>query len=80
MSWHGADDPIPGDAFSCDAIQTLIVPRSRDLGSFAVRRALPSTQCRMVGPFVFFDRWGRPSSCSDRAWTCVRTRISASRR
>ncbi len=58
MSWHGADDPIPGDAFSCDAIQTLIVPRSRDLGSFAVRRALPSTQCRMVGPFVFFDQMG----------------------
>ena len=25
MSWHGADDPIPGDHFSCDAIKTLIV-------------------------------------------------------
>jgi len=58
MSWHGADDPIPGDHFSCDAIRTLIVPRSRDLGSFAVRRALPSTECRMVGPFIFFDQMG----------------------
>ncbi len=58
MSWHSAEDPIPGDHFSCDAIQTLIVPRSRDLGSFAVRRALPSTQCRMVGPFIFFDQMG----------------------
>ncbi|MHB2211544.1 pirin family protein [Methylobacterium sp. CM6257] len=58
MSWHSADDPIPGDHFSCDAIQTLIVPRSRDLGSFAVRRALPSTECRMVGPFIFFDQMG----------------------
>jgi len=44
VSWHSADDPIPGDHFSCDAIRTLIVPRSRDLGSFAVRRALPSTE------------------------------------
>ena len=58
MSWHSADDPIPGDHFSCDAIQTLIVPRSRDLGSFAVRRALPSAECRMVGPFIFFDQMG----------------------
>ncbi|MEA1834732.1 pirin family protein [Methylobacterium durans] len=58
MSWHSADDPVPGDRFSCDAIRTLIVPRSRDLGSFAVRRALPSTACRMVGPFVFFDQMG----------------------
>ena len=58
MSWHGADDPIPGDRATCDAVATLIVPRSRDLGSFAVRRALPSTECRMVGPFVFFDQMG----------------------
>ena len=58
MSWHGADDPIAGDTFSCDAIKTLIVPRSRDLGSFAVRRALPSAECRMVGPFIFFDQMG----------------------
>nr|USU33587.1 pirin family protein [Methylobacterium sp. OTU13CASTA1] len=58
MSWHGADDPIPGDHFTCDAIKTLIVPRSRDLGSFVVRRALPSTECRMVGPFIFFDQMG----------------------
>ena len=58
MSWHGAEDPIPGDRFTCDAIQTLIIPRSRDLGSFAVRRALPSTECRMVGPFIFFDQMG----------------------
>ncbi|KQP30572.1 pirin [Methylobacterium sp. Leaf104] len=58
MSWHGADEPIPGDHFTCDAIKTLVVPRSRDLGSFAVRRALPSTECRMVGPFIFFDQMG----------------------
>jgi len=34
------------------------VPRARDLGSFAVRRALPSAQRQMVGPFIFFDQMG----------------------
>jgi hypothetical protein len=58
MSYHSADDPIPGDRFTCDAIETLIVPRARDLGSFEVRRALPSAQRQMVGPFIFFDQMG----------------------
>jgi hypothetical protein len=48
MSWQPADDPKPGDRFSCDAIETMIVPRSRDLGSFEVRRALPSSQRQRV--------------------------------
>src|ERR1044072_7443846 len=58
MSWQPATDPEPGDRFSCDAIQTVIVPRSRDLGSFEVRRALPSPQSQMVGPFIFFHHMG----------------------
>src|SRR3954447_11721952 len=34
-------------------------PRVRDLGDgFQVRRALPSAECRAVGPFVFFDQMG----------------------
>lgn len=41
------------------ALETVIVPRTRDLGDkFEVRRALPSKQRRMVGPFVFFDHMG----------------------
>jgi redox-sensitive bicupin YhaK (pirin superfamily) len=40
------------------APETVIVPRSRDIGGFEVRRALPSAQRRMVGPFVFFDHMG----------------------
>jgi redox-sensitive bicupin YhaK (pirin superfamily) len=39
-------------------IETVIVPRARDLGSFDVRRALPSTERQMVGPFIFFDQAG----------------------
>jgi redox-sensitive bicupin YhaK (pirin superfamily) len=58
MSWQPANDPKPGDRLSCDAIETVIVPRSRDLGSFEVRRALPSAQRQMVGPFIFFDQMG----------------------
>ncbi|MGA7263556.1 MAG: pirin family protein, partial [Stellaceae bacterium] len=39
--------------------ETVIVPRTRDLGDgFEVRRVLPSPQCRTVGPFVFFDQMG----------------------
>ncbi len=58
MSWQPTDDPEPGDALSCDAIETVIVPRARDLGGFEVRRALPSAKRQMVGPFIFFDQMG----------------------
>jgi redox-sensitive bicupin YhaK (pirin superfamily) len=41
------------------ALETVVVPRTRDLGDgFEVRRALPSVQKRMVGPFVFLDEMG----------------------
>lgn len=40
------------------AIALLIEPRPADLGEFSVRRALPSRERRMVGPFVFFDHMG----------------------
>ncbi|MDC0736738.1 pirin family protein [Cognatishimia sp. SS12] len=40
------------------SIETLIVPRARDLGGFEVRRALPAPERQMVGPFIFFDQMG----------------------
>ncbi|WP_415835082.1 pirin family protein, partial [Corallococcus soli] len=41
------------------SLETLIVPRVRDLGDgFTVRRALPSARRRMVGPFIFLDQMG----------------------
>ncbi len=58
MSWLVAEDPKPGDPRSCDALETVIVPRARDLGGFEVRRALPSARRQMVGPFIFFDQMG----------------------
>jgi redox-sensitive bicupin YhaK (pirin superfamily) len=58
MSWQPSNDPIPGDARSCDAIEHVIVPRARDLGGFEVRRALPAAEKQMIGPFIFFDQMG----------------------
>ena len=41
------------------ALDIVIVPPTHDLGDgFKVRRALPSRQRRMVGPFVFLDQMG----------------------
>ena len=58
MSFFPGTDPVAGDAFACDAIEQLIIPRSSDIGGFAVRRALPTSRRRLVGPFIFFDRMG----------------------
>lgn len=51
-------DPTFGDAASVDALETVIVPRAKDLGGFEVRRALPAAQRQMVGPFIFLDQFG----------------------
>lgn len=40
------------------AVDLMIVPPVRDLGGFQVRRALPSRQRHMVGPFIFLDQMG----------------------
>ena len=59
MSWLPSNDPVLGDPKSCDALELVIVPRTRDLGDgFAVRRALPHGKRQMVGPFIFFDHFG----------------------
>ncbi|HUG97646.1 MAG TPA: pirin family protein [Gammaproteobacteria bacterium] len=41
-----------------EPVELVIEPRTRDLGGFEVRRALPSGRRRMVGPFIFFDQMG----------------------
>jgi redox-sensitive bicupin YhaK (pirin superfamily) len=58
MSFFPAEDPKLGDPQSCDALDLVIVPRTADLGDFSVRRALPSSRRRMVGPFTFLDHMG----------------------
>lgn len=42
----------------CSAIELIIKPRDKDLGGFSVRRALPTVQRKMVGPWIFFDHMG----------------------
>jgi redox-sensitive bicupin YhaK (pirin superfamily) len=51
-------DPLLGEVDAADAIETIIVPRLRDIGAFTVRRALPAQQRQMVGPFIFLDHVG----------------------
>ena len=58
MSWNPALTPGSPDDIGLDAIETVIIPRARDLGGFEVRRALPSPRRQMVGPFIFFDQMG----------------------
>src|SRR5688572_15160816 len=58
MSWSPCPDPVLGDRASAEAIEMLIVPRAVDLGEMEVRRALPSVNRQMVGPFIFFDQMG----------------------
>jgi redox-sensitive bicupin YhaK (pirin superfamily) len=56
LSWQPADEARMQAASG--SLETVIIPRGRDLGGFAVRRALPAAQRRMVGPFVFWDQMG----------------------
>ncbi|HEY4204166.1 MAG TPA: pirin family protein [Xanthobacteraceae bacterium] len=59
MSWQPSEDPVLGDSRTCDALELIIVPRTRDLGDgFEVRRALPHGKRQMVGPFIYFDHFG----------------------
>jgi len=58
MSFFPGKDPTPGNAAQCEAISDVIVPRSIDIDGLVIQRALPSTQTRLIGPFIFFDHFG----------------------
>jgi redox-sensitive bicupin YhaK (pirin superfamily) len=59
MSWHECPQAESHDvAAPADPVELVLVPRTRDLGGFEVRRALPSGRRRMVGPFIFLDQMG----------------------
>ncbi|RLK11366.1 pirin family protein [Ruegeria conchae] len=63
MSWNPTHNPEC--ASEKDALETLIIPRARDLGGFEVRRALPSVKRQLVGPFIFFDQMGPAEFITD---------------
>lgn len=56
MSFHTEVEPICPDTGG--SIALVIEPAKKDLGEFSVRRALPSSERNMVGPFIFFDHMG----------------------
>jgi hypothetical protein len=56
MSQLGAETPQCPDGSG--PLDTVIIPRARDIGAFEVRRALPAPRRRMVGPFIFWDQMG----------------------
>ena len=71
MSWNPALDPDCPTGDAVDAIETIIIPRARDLGGFEVRRASPAPQRQMVAVSSSSIRWVRPSSCPLWGWTCA---------
>lgn len=56
MSFFSCEEAACSD--SASYISLRIEPREKDLGEFSVRRVLPASRKRMVGPFVFFDHMG----------------------
>ena len=58
VSWTAAQHPECLGANEDGAIETVIVPKPKDIGAFEVRRCLPAPTRRAVGPFVFFDEMG----------------------
>ena len=57
MSFQNCPDPTL-QVIDEAPVETVILPRARDLGEFEVRRALPSREKQMIGPFIFFDQMG----------------------
>lgn len=48
----------PTCTLTTGAVELIVKPVRKDLGEFSVARALPSSERRMVGPFIFFDHMG----------------------
>ena len=57
MSWRPSLEPVV-ESYRKDSIAVVIDARKRDIGTMAVRRLLPSSKVRGIGPFVYFDHAG----------------------
>lgn len=51
-------DPDCSTNTGCDPVELTIIPRTGDIGNFEIRRALPSRDRQLVGPFIFWDQMG----------------------
>jgi redox-sensitive bicupin YhaK (pirin superfamily) len=56
MSFQTAIEPQCTD--SSGSIKLIVESKKKDLGGFSVRRVLPASEQKMVGPFIFFDHMG----------------------
>ncbi|NLQ18314.1 pirin family protein [Marinomonas sp. M1K-6] len=62
MSIETANFELESESRSgCEAIEAIIEPQQKDLGEFMVRRTLPTSARKMVGPWIFFDHMGPAS-------------------
>ena len=79
MSWRPTVDPqeTPVPEPVDPEVEAILTPRDRDLGGFVVRRLLPASRHRTVGPFVFFDHFG-PTGLAPGQGVDVRPHPSAS--
>jgi redox-sensitive bicupin YhaK (pirin superfamily) len=58
VSFEEAPAPNCRESSGSPHIELIIEPRARDIGGLPVRRLLPASERRMVGPFIFFDHLG----------------------
>lgn len=56
MSWQPVVYPTCSSPPS--SLEVVLLPRAHDIGGFEMRRALPTRERQMVGPFIFFDQMG----------------------
>ena len=54
MSWNPDFGALTPKTSNIDAIETVIVPRARDIGGFEVRRALPTKKKTNGWTLYFF--------------------------
>jgi len=66
MRWQLAELPDCTEGL-CEPVALVLKPRAKDIGAFDVKRALPSREQQMIGPFIFFDQMGPTVLEGDRA-------------
>jgi hypothetical protein len=62
MSWQSCPDPAPAVVQVADAIETVIVPRARDLAGVEVHRAIPWPTPNSAGP-IWSKKMKGPTIC-----------------
>ena len=75
MSWNPALDPQCPTGDEVDSIETLIIPRTRDLGGSKCGAPCLLRGVRWWVRLSFLTRWVRQNSCQPAEWMCAHIRI-----